>query len=196
MVRLMRTKRQKEQSRQSARRWYYANKKKAHAAARAWALMHPERRKEIANSCAKKRYRSNPEGSKQYARRWKKSNREKVNSFKRVWQSNQRKNSPSFRIEASLRGRIWHALKGRGKADSFKNLLGCSVNELKAWLSGWFRHGMSWENYGKVWHIDHHKPCALFNLLEPEQQKQCFHYLNLRPLFAEENLRKGSYFQS
>lgn len=192
----MRTERQKEQSRQSASRWYYANKKKAHAAARAWALKNPERRKEIANACARNAYLSNPEKFIEKRRLWSKANKEKENAMQRRWASRQRKTNPSFRIEASLRGRIWHALRGRGKADSFKNLLGCSVNELRSWLSGWFRPGMSWENYGNVWHIDHHKPCALFNLLEPEQQKQCFHYLNLRPLFAEENLRKGSYFQS
>ncbi len=58
---------------------------------------------------------------------------------------------------------------------------------------------MSWENYGKgdngrgmqEWHIDHIKPCASFDLSKPEQQKLCFNYTNLQPLWAEENMKKG-----
>jgi hypothetical protein len=50
---------------------------------------------------------------------------------------------------------------------------------------------MSWENHGE-WHIDHIKPCASFNLLDDEEQKQYFHYKNLQPLWADVNLSKGS----
>jgi hypothetical protein len=49
---------------------------------------------------------------------------------------------------------------------------------------------MTWENHGK-WHIDHIKPGALFNLINIEEQKKCFHYTNLQPLWASENLSKG-----
>jgi hypothetical protein len=50
---------------------------------------------------------------------------------------------------------------------------------------------MSWDNYGIAgWHIDHIKPCCTFDLTDLEQQKQCFHYTNLRPLWAKDNLRR------
>ena len=49
---------------------------------------------------------------------------------------------------------------------------------------------MTWENHGE-WHIDHIKPCASFNLLNEDEQKKCFHYTNLQPLWASENLSKG-----
>tara|TARA_R110000751_G_scaffold131998_3_gene234420 strand:- start:438 stop:656 length:219 start_codon:yes stop_codon:yes gene_type:complete len=65
-------------------------------------------------------------------------------------------------------------------------------------LEDQFQDGMSWENYGRPngdylegWHIDHIKPCALFNLEDASQQKECFHYTNLQPLWAEDNLSKG-----
>ena len=50
---------------------------------------------------------------------------------------------------------------------------------------------MNWSNWNKEgWHIDHIKPCYSFNLSNPEQQKECFHYTNLRPLWSKENLSR------
>jgi hypothetical protein len=54
---------------------------------------------------------------------------------------------------------------------------------------------MSWENAGSVWHIDHIRPVASFDLLDLDQQKLCFHYSNLQPLLAAENLAKGCSMQ-
>jgi len=56
-----------------------------------------------------------------------------------------------------------------------------------------FLEGMDWDNYGIYgWHIDHIKPCSLFNLENIEEQKKCFHYTNLQPLWAIDNLKKGN----
>ena len=49
---------------------------------------------------------------------------------------------------------------------------------------------MSWDNYGD-WHIDHIRPCCSFDLSKIEEQEKCFHYSNLQPLWAEENMTKG-----
>ena len=57
-----------------------------------------------------------------------------------------------------------------------------------------FQPGMSWERHGKDLHIDHIKPCAAFDLTDPEQQKICFHFSNMRPLWAVDNLKKGAKF--
>jgi len=54
-----------------------------------------------------------------------------------------------------------------------------------------FIAGMSWANYGE-WHIDHKKPCALFDLRDTDQQRACFHYSNLQPLWAFDNRSKGA----
>ncbi len=50
---------------------------------------------------------------------------------------------------------------------------------------------MTWDNYGK-WQIDHKIPCASFDLTDPEQQKSCFHFSNLQPLWAKDNNSKGA----
>ena len=52
---------------------------------------------------------------------------------------------------------------------------------------------MSWDNWSiKGWHIDHIRPCSSFDLSDPTQQKECFHYTNLQPLWASENLKKNN----
>lgn len=54
---------------------------------------------------------------------------------------------------------------------------------------------MSWDNYGRggrKWQIDHIKPCAYFDLTKPEDQRKCFHYSNLQPLWQKDNLEKRS----
>jgi hypothetical protein len=50
---------------------------------------------------------------------------------------------------------------------------------------------MSFENYGE-WVVDHIRPCASFNLINIDEQKECFNYKNLQPLWALDNLQKGS----
>ena len=43
----------------------------------------------------------------------------------------------------------------------------------------------------KKWHIDHIIPVARFDLTDAEQQRRCFHYSNLQPLWAADNLAKS-----
>lgn len=55
-----------------------------------------------------------------------------------------------------------------------------------------FEPGMTWENYGTEWHVDHIVPCSYFDLTDPEQQRICFNYRNLQPLWAKDNLEKSN----
>lgn len=95
-----------------------------------------------------------------------------------------------------LRARLWAALKDICKSESTLKLLGCTIEELKTHIENQFQPGMTWENWSYYgWHIDHIRPCTSFNLTDPIQQKQCFHYSNLQPLWSEENLLKNSYWE-
>ena len=58
-------------------------------------------------------------------------------------------------------------------------------------LESLFVPGMTWDNQGE-WHIDHVIPCAAFDLTDPAQQSECFHYTNLQPLWAVDNLKKAA----
>lgn len=89
------------------------------------------------------------------------------------------------RLNAALR-RVWAK-----KSTSAIKLLGCSIEHFMVHLESQFEPGMTWENRRK-WHIDHIIPCAAFDLTDTEQQRACFHYTNLRPLWASENISKGT----
>ena len=55
---------------------------------------------------------------------------------------------------------------------------------------------MSWEKLGrKGIHIDHIRPVASFDLSDPDQQKACFNHLNLQPLWADDNYKKGALYK-
>lgn len=106
------------------------------------------------------------------------------------------KNDINFRLANALRSRVRGAFKSGGeKAEKTMELLGCSVQHVKDHLESQFTEGMTWENQGE-WHIDHIRPCASFDLEDPEEQKKCFHWTNLQPLWALDNLRKGAKFVS
>lgn len=109
-------------------------------------------------------------------------------------QRTRRKTNINFRIKCNLGTRIWWSLKNNSKSKSTMKLLGCTIEQLKQHLEEQFTEGMSWDNYGK-WHVDHIKPCILFNLSEPEEQSKCFHWSNLQPLWAVDNLEKSDKYE-
>jgi hypothetical protein len=96
-----------------------------------------------------------------------------------------------YKIVINLRTRLRLALKQNWKSGHTLELLGCSVEFLKQHLEGQFTEGMRWNNYGRGgWVIDHIKPCVLFDLTNPSEQRKCFNYKNLQPLWETDNLIK------
>ena len=73
--------------------------------------------------------------------------------------------------------------------DSYLLVLGCTQEELVRHIESQFRPGMTWSNYGD-WHVDHIRPCSSFDLTSLSEQSVCFHYTNLQPLWAADNLGK------
>jgi len=95
-----------------------------------------------------------------------------------------------------LRARVYAALRGLNKSAHTFELMGINQNQKPInffwkYLEKQFKIGMTRDNYGK-WHLDHIKPCCNFDLTDPQQQRECFHYTNFQPLWAVENLSKGA----
>jgi len=141
---------------------------------------------------AKNYHNNNKEHVRKYQKEYRLKNKERCSLIQRNYYKKHIKEDVGFRIKRNLQKRIWDAVRGHCKYDSTKNLVGCSVEELKQHLESQFKEGMSWDNYGRNgWEIDHIKPCASFDLSKLEEQHKCFHYTNLQPLYAIDNSRKG-----
>jgi hypothetical protein len=99
-------------------------------------------------------------------------------------------NNIQFKLSKNLRNRLNGAIKLNTKSASTLELLGCAVEYLEHHLESQFTEGMSWDNHGE-WHIDHIIPIDSFDLTDPAQQRECFHFTNLQPLWAKDNWSKG-----
>ena len=121
--------------------------------------------------------------------------RAKKQLYYRQYMANQRLIMSNRALGMALRNRVHSAMRRANVVKKIKTLelIGCTVTELRQYLEVQFTDGMTWKNYGRHgWHVDHIRPCASFDLTDPEQQRQCFHYTNLQPLWAVDNIRKGA----
>lgn len=149
---------------------------------------------------------------KQYERttNWRENNNEYHKNYsKAYWKQNKeaqlqkrqsrRKTDVSFRILENTRAYLYQLLKKaykgckRNKKEATLSLIGCSKEYLLQYLKSKYQPGMTDENYGE-WHVDHIKPCSLFDLTKQEERNQCFHYTNLQPLWAADNLLKSNHY--
>jgi hypothetical protein len=119
------------------------------------------------------------------------ANREKHRERKLAYQKRYR-SGRTQRLAHNLRNRLSKFIRRKSGRASTEVLLGCSFEEFAAYLERKFTRSMTWENYGKVWHVDHIIPVSAFDLTDPEQVRRCFHFSNLRPLDARANLRKNA----
>lgn len=108
----------------------------------------------------------------------------------RAYERERLKNDPAEKLKFCLRRQIYKQIKGIRKTDRTMDIVGCTAEQLKQWIESQFIGCMSWENYGKAWHVDHRVPCSYFDLTDPAELKRCFHYTNLRPLWAKKNIRR------
>lgn len=173
----------KERIREQKRSYIAANKELVKKRQSEYYLRNKDRMKKL----AKEYYENNKKQVKHYRKSYAKGNREKINKLARDY----RNNNVNAKIAGLTRTRIRETLKlnNAKKSNSSINLLGCSIEFLRQYIESKFTNGMTWENHGLYgWHIDHIKPCSSFNLLDADQQKLCFHYTNLQPLWATKEI--------
>ena len=155
----------------------------------------------------KKRYRrDNKERLKEREDQYKINNKEKIKEqHKKYTERNKEKikerrrensQNPINRLHDSVRASIRQSLfsqnisKNRRK---WEKLVGYSTQDLKEYLEKLFLPGMTWENYGKKWHIDHiiAKVFFVFKSTDDVEFKYCWSLYNLRPMWGGKNISKS-----
>lgn len=195
----------------------YKDKEKAKLNKKEWKRNNPERIKE-----SDKKYRSThkKEGAARM-REWRKANHERALLSAKLLRENNRdrfntygtkhyykhrekilakekirmETDVEYAIKRRLRIRLCGVFRSQAKGCKTKStltFLGIEMPEFMKYIENLFKPGMTWDNR-KLWHLDHIRPCNSFDLTDPEQQKKCFHYTNLQPLWAHDNLSKNKY---
>lgn len=84
-------------------------------------------------------------------------------------------------------------LRKDSRIASCDKYLDMSPSDFRFYIESLWLPGMSWNNYGRgrgKWNVDHIKECREFDLSKEENRKVCFHYTNLRPYWAIDNVKK------
>ena len=96
----------------------------------------------------------------------------------------------NYRTMKILRARLRRALKNN-KKDHTMDLLGCTVEQAVQHIEKQFTSGMTWDNQGKEWEIDHIIPFVAFDVSNRDEQFIVSWYQNLQPLWGPANRSKG-----
>ena len=181
----------------------------------------PERKREIRRNSARKKYAENPDRFKAIVKQWASDNPDKVSEGSRQWRANnlevkreankkwaaanpekirksgrkyearKLKEDEDFRMRRYLRTRQRQALKGSPKMGSAVRDLGCTTAELWDHLESKFQPGMTRDNYGPVWVLDHVFPLAKMKRGCRVEFLAASNWRNLQPLTPEQNNAKG-----
>ena len=172
------------------KKYYYKNREKMVQRSKQYALENPEK-------ITTRRKKWWKEKGKEYRLKNIEQVRKSANIYNRKESTKQKRQQrkivdPNYKLAYLLRARVSHAIRRSYGPKSLTTieLLGCSIDDCRRYLESRFKEGMTWNSAN--WHIDHIIPISSFDLTNIEDQKKAFHYTNLQPLFAEENLKKSN----
>jgi len=154
------------------------------------AKVYRDNNKEAVAECQKACRANNKEAVVAWHKAYYANNREALAERANTYQKQRKQTDIQFWLSCILRDRLSQAIKNNQKSGSAVRDLGCSIEFLKQYLEAQFVEGMTWENKGSTWHIDHIEPLCSFDLTHREQFLIACHYTNLRPLFKEDNFKK------
>jgi predicted transcriptional regulator len=146
---------------------------------------------------------SNREKIAEYQKSYYKDNREKIAEYNKEYRKEyyQRPEVITRRFMRQCVQRCTVLAKGErpweGKTlsdDEMMSMFGGTQEEFVKRIESQFESGMSWANHGE-WHIDHKRPLASFEDDE-ELFAEANQLYNLQPLWAKDNLSKGSKWDS
>lgn len=169
--------REKRGARQKSYNQQPLRKSKRAAAGRRWIEQHPEKVADI-------------------KRRNKDRHRTKYNESEKIRQRRRRATDPYWRLAKNTSKAVWEAMSGSKRGRHWETVVGYTATDLQHHLEALFKPGMTWENYGSYWHVDHVRPMSWFLSEEwatPNEMIRCaFALTNLQPMEWRENLSKNA----
>jgi hypothetical protein len=153
--------------------------------------------KEIIAEKTKEYRKANPLIMKERNKKYREDNRDKVNKYAREWKKEKRTTDKNYLLREITSRRIRYELTTRKigeKEFRTHEYLGCTFEYFRRYLEVRFEHGMSWDNYGDMWELDHIIPCASWDFTKHFEHLCCWNYRNVRPLWKTENRLKKDKF--
>lgn len=176
----------KEESNFKSKKWYWKHKEESKLYHKKYNLEHPEENK----LRYKKYYSRNREKILLRNRQHDLEHKDEINLRRKKHLKQRYEMDALHRTLCCLRSRMNYAYKSQGVKKTLRTveLLGCIPEFYQNYLQSHFKPGMTKENNGKRKWVQHHViGCNKFNLMEPDQQKLCFHYTNIIPMWEDEH---------
>ena len=190
--------RNKEKQKAYLKQYNQDNYDMVHARARVWR----KKNKIRINIKSKKYCNCNKQKLKESRQLWMLKNIDKIKKYYKIWRNKHRQELaetykkqgkiPEIMAQRLARIHVHRAINIIKQKKIFRTMvyIGCSVQELKEHIENQFKQGMTWNNHGQSgWHLDHIIPLCNFHINEIMHAN---HYTNLQPLWAVDNLSKGS----
>jgi hypothetical protein len=99
------------------------------------------------------------------------------------------RDEPISKLIRNIRSRILSTIKYKSKHTI--TYLGCNCSDYLKWILN-YDASYTFENYGKIWHIDHVIPISKFQITDEEDQLLAFNWRNTMPMSVKENLSKNN----
>lgn len=124
-------------------------------------------------------------------KRWQAVNKDKINARRRLYRKEREQRDPLAKLRRVLGNRLRKLLRAinRRKDSPTLKVVGCSAEFLRAYIEARMKPGMTWDNYGTVWEIDHATPFASGKT--KREIERLSHYTNLQPLWSDVNRAKA-----
>ena len=153
---------------------------------------HNKKNRDQIKEYQKKYYLDDRDQIIEYKKQYFQQNNNKVIESYREYVKKRRDSDLKYKLACNLRSRTNKAFKSQnvGKANKTFDLLGCSHSFLRQWIIFQLYGNTTIKNCGSVWQIDHCLPMASFNILDEIHMKKCFKWVNLRPMYSDENNSK------
>lgn len=204
-----------EKEKEKRREYYWANKEAI--------LVHHKKyycaNKEKITGAQKQRYIKDRDRIIAYQKEYRKANKARVAEYRAAYYQTNRdsllekalnyqklhlpeilikRSTPKKRVSHAMSLSIHHYLKAAKNHKHWEDMTGYTLSQLRKHLERGFLHGMTWDNYGKEWHIDHIIPVSAFNFTSAKDIdfKRCWALKNLRPLWKIDNHRKSDKIES